>query len=391
MKLGNLSKTEINIYNTIKQLKSQAGSHSPSIATLVDKIPELKMDVDACFLSNPYATDLFLEKLNNDLISKNKIRPYLEFYPSQNKVLAKVLSETLNISDDYIFLGNGAIEIIHAVLNRFIGKRLLVNIPTFSSYYEFIPDGSDVVYYKLYENENFEIDINKYIDFINQQNITSIVIINPNNPNGGYMERNDIIKILDNLKHLESIIIDESFIHFAFENDALDIVTYGDLIAKYPNLIVIKSMSKDFGIAGIRCGYALMNPSRVSSLLEKGYLWNISGLAEYFFRLYVNTDFQNEYQILRKKYIGETQDFLKNLASIDTIKVYPSKANFALVKLPDGCSSDDFVLFALIRNGVYMRTCSDKIGLEDCNYIRIASRSYDENIKIVNTINSLLQ
>jgi histidinol-phosphate/aromatic aminotransferase/cobyric acid decarboxylase-like protein len=166
-------------------------------------------------------------------------------------------------------------------------------------------------------------------------------------------------------------------------------MSFGDIVNEFPNLTVVKSMSKDFGIAGIRCGYSIMNSSRVEDLLKNGYLWNISGLASYFFKLYAQTDFQKEYEIVRKKYIMNTMMLISQLSEINTITIYPSRSNFVLIELPNNVTSFDFTIKLLVEHGVYVRDCSDKIGLEG-NFIRLASRSFEENLQILEAIKQLL-
>jgi histidinol-phosphate/aromatic aminotransferase/cobyric acid decarboxylase-like protein len=184
-------------------------------------------------------------------------------------------------------------------------------------------------------------------------------------------------------------LLDESFIHFAFENDQMDPLSYVDMVLKYPNVVTIKSMSKDFGIAGIRAGYAIMHPNRIKQLLSNGFLWNSNGLAEYFFKLYTREKFQNEYEVVRKQYIRDTQEYFKILNEIDAIKQYPSQANFALLRIKSGILADDFAFGLLVKSGVYTRTCSDKIGL-DGEFIRLASRSAIENKEIITAIKDAL-
>ena len=144
-------------------------------------------------------------------------------------------------------------------------------------------------------------------------------------------------------------------------------------------------MSKYFGIAGVRAGYAIMDSKRVAYLLKNGFLWNSGGLAEYFFRLYVQNSFLHEYEKVRIQYIQETQDFFKELNNIPNIQLYPGMANFGLVELKDGSSSTDFVSKLLISHGIYTRNCADKIGL-DGQFVRIASRNKEENALIINSI-----
>ena len=245
-----------------------------------------------------------------------------------------------------------------------------------------------VVYYQLRKEDDYSLTTEEYLKFIKDEKPDSVVIINPNNPNGGYLEYKDLRYILNNLKEIENIIIDESFIHFAFEDSEYSLISATELFKEFSNVIVIKSMSKDFGIAGIRAGYAVMDKYKVSNLLKNGFLWNSSGLAEYFFRLYKQENFIEEYEIVRKKYIDEAQLFFKELSKIKEIKVSPSMANFALIELLDGSTSADFVSKMLIKYGVYTRTGSDKIGLNG-EYIRVASRTKEENKVIIESIQDM--
>jgi histidinol-phosphate/aromatic aminotransferase/cobyric acid decarboxylase-like protein len=208
------------------------------------------------------------------------------------------------------------------------------------------------------------------------------------NPNGGYLRREEVEYILDNTTEVENIIVDESFIHFAYEDIELSQISSEELNTRYGNLIVIKSMSKDFGIAGLRAGYAVMNSEKVDHLLKNGFLWNVSGLANYFFKVYRNEAFISEYDISRKKYIMNTLMFLTELKNIPGIKVYPSKANFALIELLNSDSSFNFAMDLLVNHGIYVRDCSDKIGLDGA-FIRVASRTFEENLKIIQAIKKI--
>jgi len=369
----------------IKEVKGNSGTHSPSIDTLLSQFSDFKINIDACFLSNPYATELFLNYLDNDLIKTNQLKNILEYYPPQNREVAKYISKAIGINSKNIFVGNGAIEIIQAILHNFVKSKVVIILPTFSSYYEFLKEDTNVIYYTLDKNNNFTLDIKNYISFINLHKPDTIVILNPNNPNGFYLRKSEIEEILENTKYVENVIIDESFIHFAYENLEFSQISSEYLISKYQNLVIIKSMSKDFGIAGIRAGYAVMNSKRVDHLLKNGYLWNVSGLANYFFKIYTEDDFIKKYDIARKKYIMNTMMFLKELETIKYIHVYPSKANFALIELKNNIQSFDFTIDLLLNNGIYVRDCSDKIGLNG-SFIRIASRTFEENLEIINAL-----
>ena len=137
--LGSLSEREQTIHSKIIDLKTKSGTHSPSIQALKTISADLDIKVDACFLSNPYATDLFLDRLRRDVIGKPIFREYLEFYPSQNSEIAGKLSAAIGIDPSKILIGNGATEIIESICNTLVKDSCLIHLPTFSPYYEFLP------------------------------------------------------------------------------------------------------------------------------------------------------------------------------------------------------------------------------------------------------------
>ncbi len=386
-----LNSEEKKFYDAFWELKLKSGTHPPSIISVFDMMGgNSKTFVDACFLSNPYATSLFLEDFNKEIIEGGKLREYIEAYPPQNIEVAEHLTSVINVPVNNIFIGNGAIEIIQAVIHNFIKGKIVVNIPTFSSYYEYMKNKEDVIYYQLPKERNYSLNIDKYIAYIKEVRPDSIVIVNPNNPNGDYISLENITLILKELSFLTNIIIDESFIHFAYEDADFSMINTYNLLKQYPNLIVIKSLAKDFGIAGLRVGYAIMSEDKVSSLLATGYQWNIGGFANYFYRLYSRNDFSHAYDIVRKKYIMNTLMFINELSRIPEIKVYPSKANFALIELIDGSLSKEIMVKLLYTYGVYVRDCSDKIGLKG-EFLRIASRTFEENMIILDALKDIFK
>lgn len=383
-----LNANDLALAKSLAQLKAASGSHSPSIATLKEALPSLKITIDACFLSNPYATDLFMQELESKLLAKQGLRDALEFYPSQNHIIAQKLAKYLHIDSPHIFIGNGAIEVIQAVLHNFVQTNLVVPIPTFSSYYEFVRDGVEVLLYKLPKEQNYALDIEAYTKFIKDHNAKNALLINPNNPDGGYIPYDTLRECLARLRHLESIIIDESFLHFGYEDSSLGQISYTKLAQEFSNVVLIKSMSKDFGVAGLRAGYGIMAENRVRDLLRNGYLWNVNGLSEFFFNLFSDDDFLQKYERVRRSYITQTQEFFKALGQINSIKTYPSRANFALIELLNGTKAQDLCIKLLSSYGIYTRSCSDKIGLEG-EFLRIASRSEQENAQILQALQEI--
>ncbi len=148
-------------------------------------------------------------------------------------------------------------------------------------------------------------------------------------------------------------------------------------------------MSKDFGIAGIRAGYAIMSSSRVSHLLNHGYLWNTSGMAEYFFSLFASPDFLSQYRKVLDTYRGFIDRFKATMSNADFVQAYPTSANFQLMRLPPGVSAHLVTSLLLIRHGVYVRGCGDKIGL-DGEFLRVAIRTEPENERVLGALQDVL-
>lgn len=373
----------------LARIKQAAGSHSPSIATIQRELPEVTINIDACFLSNPYATDLFLQYFTQELVATGRLRRVIEYYPSQNAAVARQVAQRLGVTPERVFVGNGAVEIIQAILHNFCKHTLLLSLPTFSPYYEFARPGTRVIYHQLRKEDDFRLDVDAYLALVHREQPDTVVLINPNNPDGGYVPMADVRALLHALRGVATVVLDESFVDFAFEDQLLTPVSFAELSREFGNVIVVKSMSKDFGIAGIRAGYAIMDEGKVRHLLGNGFLWNSSGLAEYFFELWARPEFAEQYNLVRTRYIREAQTFFSALSQIDGIKMYPSKANFALIELVDGTPAFDFVSNLLIRHGIYVRGCGDKKGL-DGEFVRIAARTAVENQHILHGIRDIV-
>jgi histidinol-phosphate/aromatic aminotransferase/cobyric acid decarboxylase-like protein len=385
-----LSEREARLVSEFHALKAESGSHSPSLHTLRDRLPGVDIGVDGCFLSNPYATDLFISRLTSDLVETGELRNVLEFYPSQNRHVASLLEPVLGIDHDKLFVCNGAIEAIQAGIHRFGGTRVGVVIPTFSPYYEYLRPDQEPVFYRLERENEFALDVDDFVDFVHGERLDTVCLINPNNPNGGYVNSADMRRMLDEFAGLDLVILDESFVDFAYEDEQRSRLSLALEASRLENVMLVKSMSKDFGIAGLRAGYAVMNETRCSSLLGNGYLWNIGGLCEFFFRLFAEAEFQARYTDVRLRYLDEAREFFDGLGSVDGLQAFETKANFCLVRLDDALPVDMVVPLLLIRYGVYLRDCSDKIGLDDGHYIRIAGRTRPENEAMLAALRSVV-
>ena len=253
------------------ELKNKSGSHSPSALLIKKEIPEINLTIDCCFLSNPYATEVFMKHFKSVISNEKFLYSQIESYPAQNSQIAEGIAKYIKVKPENIFIGNGSTESISAILNHFIKGKILIMLPTFSPYYEYVNKNTTTIYYyPLIKGEDkFYFDIDNLFYYCITNNITNIVVINPNNPDGSLVSKQKMKEILDKFTFMDNIIVDESFIEFAGTPESIVPLFY-----EYNNLTIVRSMSKIFGIAGIRAGFCITKAQYVSNLLTTGYLWN---------------------------------------------------------------------------------------------------------------------
>ena len=143
-------------------------------------------------------------------------------------------------------------------------------------------------------------------------------------------------------------------------------------MAERPHLVVVNSLSKSHGIAGLRLGYAVMAPLRARQVRASS-LWNLNALAEWFCGLLTEPSYLLAYENARRRYVRDTRAFFAELDALPALRVLPSAANFALVELDRPAAAVASTLLA--RHGVYVRDCADKWGLEGGRHLRVAARS----------------
>ena len=363
------------------ELKSKSGSHSPSALLIQKEIPEVNLTIDCCFLSNPYATEAFMRRLKSAISNEKWLSSQIESYPAQNAQIAELVSKSIGVKTENIFIGNGATEAISAILYNFIKGKILIMLPTFSPYYEYINKNTTTIhYYPLIKGEDkYYFNIENLFYYCITNNINNMVIINPNNPDGSLVSKEKMKELLEKFAFMDNIILDESFIEFAGTPESVVPSFYN-----FKNLTIIRSMSKIFGIAGIRAGFCITKAEYVEHLLNSGYLWNSNCFAIFFFELLNDKEFMEEYEQAKDKYNKELENYGKALETCNPkIKFYKSKANFFLGELLDKDKTvEELMFYMLCEHGIYIRQCADKKGLSD-RFFRISSRNEEENKKIL--------
>ncbi len=365
----------------LKELKRSAGSHSPSPLEIESRLNRNPIKYDFCFLSNPYATDLVINEFHSRLSDRETIFKLLESYPAGTKYVASNISEFEGVPEQKIVVGNGAIQAIEWVCNGWGLKNLLIPTPTFSSYYEFL-NGRHTFTDQFWLRGDLTAD--KLLALAKQHNADSILLILPNNPTGESISMSEYAQLVEGLGDLK-LIVDESFCHFLDNYNEYRVVRES---CRHRNIAFVKSMSKDFGIAGLRLGYLHTDDNNLLDYALQRTTWNLNNFSILFSELLNKPEFAKNYQYARSKYLHSRFDFYEKLCHLDGIGVFPSQANFFLLSIPAELAPD-LVYELLVDYGVYVRTMEDKIGL-DASYIRVAARREEENDIFLRAIKDIL-
>lgn len=352
-------------------------SHSPSLCDIVGE-EMLSKVIDFCFIANPYyPTKEITKKL------QQRLPTLIKSYPSSNsKIAQQHLGAVLGVNPDYLIIGNGATELITLIQKELI-HSLAIPIPTFSEYTEKLRSEEQAYLYQLPAENNYELDLSEYAAWIDFKKLTSALIINPGNPTGQLLSLASMLEFLELMRHLEVIVVDESFIDFAGES----IPSLLPHIQDYPNTIIVRSMSKHCGVPGLRLGYCCTaNAHFLKRLRAVLPIWNINALAEFFITQLAETD--EAYHVTRYRVIQDVRLLYSKLEKIPGFKVYPTGANFIMIKIECGLTATELQLKLLEEYQMYVRDCSNKIGLDNY-HIRIASQGRKKDAFLIKALQKI--
>lgn len=314
---------------------------------------------------------------------RRNMRQVLCNYPSGLSELLTYLHNWVGVGADRLAIGNGASEII-ATIKRTVLKRMTITVPTFNEYYDGLPDEQVNFYHS--EPDGFVIDCSAFAEAVEQSGSNVAVLVNPDLPSGLLLQKAELVTLLQRLAHIDLILVDESFIEFSDPKDKNSLLMDLEL---YPNLLVVRSLSKDLGVPGLRLGYAASNNQPLINLLRREMpIWNINGLAEYF--LAILPKYRREFEESCSRVIADREYFYARLTDVPGIQVFPSSTNYFLVRLPPGCPSDELKKHLFINGNILVKDCSNKAGLQPRQYIRIAVRTQRESDEFISHFTSAM-
>ena len=335
--------------------------------------------LDFCYLVNPFfPSQRMLDEMKASFLT------LLTEYPSGMKVNALLASKCWGVSEKYIVPGNGAAELIKILMDNLNGKLGVIR-PSFEEYpnrYQ-----GEVVTF-IPQNSDFRYTGQDIIDYYANKDIANLLLINPDNPSGNFIPKDDILKVADWCKlNQVRFIVDESFVDFSEEYEICSMLD-DTILESYPNMIVVKSISKSYGVPGLRLGI-MASADEVLIKEAKKYvsIWNINSFAEFFMQIF--TKYSKDYHKACGSFQAERADFLSKLYEIPFIHVMPTQANFVLCEVKEPYSSMEIVKRMLREHNILLSACSAKKGLQGGKYLRIAIRGHQDNARLIEAFKQL--
>jgi len=330
------------------------------------------------FTDHAYLYNLYFPPKAVFTTLKEKIHDIVLNYPMAQNALAELIGNIIDQPAERIIVGNGAAEIIK-ILSGHLAKKIIVPVPSFNEYANAAPEGH-VVEFPL-EFPSFQLNVDKFADEAIKVGADIAVVVTPNNPTSILVPKADLIRLAQKLdEHDCMLIIDESFLDFAEDKNKISLEQE---IQNYPNMAILKSMSKAYGICGLRIGYMLTANSEFAASVRNGiHIWNINGFAEEFLRIL--PAFKQEFIDSCKMVRADRDKFYTRLCAIPGMTVFKPDANYIFCRLPENALSGPEVTKRLfIEHNIYIKDSHGKTQQDADRYIRIASRTDKENSKLI--------
>ncbi|WP_405919406.1 pyridoxal phosphate-dependent aminotransferase [Streptomyces longwoodensis] len=366
--------------DNVTSLFRSTAAHSPSMAALTREGGDGAGPVDFCIPCNPYfPTPAMFEEM------AARLRDIVTYYPSSADTITAELCTLLQLPPQAVAMGNGSTELITWIDHLLVRESLAIPVPTFGRWTDQpMETGKRVDMFPLQESSGFALDLAAYAEFIRARGTRVAVVCNPNNPDGGFLHRHALVQFMDAMADLDLIVVDESFLEFADAEAEPSVVQEAML---RPNVIVLRSLGKNFGLHGIRFGYLVANPAlagRVRSMLPK---WNLNSFAEHV--VFMLRDHGGEYAQSLQQVRRDRLDMASQLSALPGLTVYPSQGNFLFVRLPVGAEGTVVRDRLLTEHRILVRECGNKIG-SSSRFLRLVVRPQVDVRRLVSGLEQVL-
>lgn len=337
--------------------------------------------LDFCYLVNPYFPP---QKMMNEM--KASFETLLTQYPSGLNVNSLLAAKNFGIHQEHVLVGNGAAELIKCLMEKLRGKVGFIR-PTFEEYPNRYDKDNHVVY--VPQNDNLAYETEDLMRFFEGTGIETMVLINPDNPSGNYIRKEDVLRLVSWCQEKGiRIIVDESFVDFAEEDDST--LIHEEIINKYKNLVIVKSISKSYGVPGIRLGILVSADEEMVACMKKEVaIWNINSFGEFYMQ--IEEKYKKDYEVSLVKLKGERRKLADALAGIEGLRVIPSQANYIMVEITHGMTSKEVTKRMLLKYNIFIKDLTKKIQMGEKQFVRIAVRNSEDNARLVNAFKEVLE
>lgn len=329
--------------------------------------------LDFCYLVNPYYPQV---KMIEEM--KASFEMLLTQYPSGMERNSLLAAKNFGVEQNHIVIGNGAAELIKSLLSYLSETEKCGFIrPTFEEYPNRCKKENEVIMNVSYPDFSYTAD--EVISYFSEHKVSSLFLINPDNPSGNYISRENILKIAswaekENIR----LVVDESFADFSDEE--INSIIEEEVLQTYPHLIVVKSISKSYGVPGLRLGVLASIDTDLISFLKKDVaIWNINSFAEFYMQ--IAGKYKKDYVAALKKYRAERNRFISCLKTIHYLRVIPTQANFVMCEVI-GKKSKELTEKLLSEKEIFIKDLTPKIN-DGKQYIRLAIRNEADNDRII--------
>ena len=327
--------------------------------------------LDFCYLVNPYFPP---EKMKDEL--RASFDTLLTEYPSGMRVNSLLAAKNFGVHQENIIVGNGAAELIKSLMGFLDGKVGFIR-PTFDEYPNRYTRESSVDFTP--DNRDYSYTADDLMGYFGDKDIQNLIVVNPENPSGNYILKADLLRLIDWSKEKGiKLIIDESFVDFADEEDCTLIDQ--TILSANPHLFVMKSISKSYGVPGLRLGVLASGNVEIIAAMKKDVaIWNINSFGEFYMQ--IEEKYKKDYQAALIKIRAERDRFQDELNKIKGVRVIPSQANFVMVELDEGISPKELLKALLIKHDLLIKELTTKTNGK--NYLRLAIRDTEDNNALI--------
>ncbi len=324
--------------------------------------------LDFCYLVNPYFPP---KKMKEEL--KANFDTLLTEYPSGMKVNSLLAAKNFSVHQENIIVGNGAAELIKSLMEFIKGKCGFIR-PTFEEYPNRYSAEESVTF--VPDNIDYSYTADDVMAFFSDKDIENLIVINPDNPTGNYIKKQDLLRLIAWAEQKGiKIVIDESFVDFADELDST--IIEQKILSANPHLYVMKSISKSYGVPGLRLGILASGDTDTIAKMKKDVsIWNINSFGEYYMQ--IEEKYVKDYKKALVKIRAERARFQTELAKIKSIRVIPSQANYVMVELDKSIDPKELLKALLVKHEILIKELTSKTS-NGRSYLRLAVRNESDN------------